>query len=168
MFRIIANSTLQHNSHLIASVEDRFKAQYRSNPELVSLAPGRINIIGEHTDYNDGLAMPAAINRYVCTGISHSSDEYVSVLSTNYNQSVRIPLSGEFESDKQWTKFLSAIIKTLRYDFGAEGGANLVVDGDIPIGCGLSSSTAFVISITAGLCQLFGIDINGKDLAILE
>ena len=88
---------MQNNSELIKSVESRFINQFNRRPEIVSLAPARINIIGEHTDYNDGLAMPAAINRYICSAISRSTDNNISILSMNYDKAIKIPLDAEFE-----------------------------------------------------------------------
>ena len=158
---------MQKNSELVKSVENRFINQFNRRPEIVSLAPGRINIIGEHTDYNGGLAMPAAINRHICTAISRSKDNNISILSMNYDKAIKIPLDAGFEGDSNWSKLISSVIHTLQAEFGVNGGADIVVGGDIPIGCGLSSSTALVVSITAGLCRLFGVDLSGKDLAHL-
>ena len=72
---------------LINKVTAEFKLQYGNEPDSVALTPGRINIIGEHTDYNDGLAMPAAIDRFVCTAISKYNQDSFVVFSMNYRQS---------------------------------------------------------------------------------
>ena len=67
-----------------------FENHFKNKPSVLSLAPGRINIIGEHTDYNEGLAIPAAINRWVCTSISISTSSFSSVYCVNYNEGKQI------------------------------------------------------------------------------
>ena len=158
---------MQKNLKLIQSVTNSFTKQFGRHPEIISLAPGRINIIGEHTDYNNGLSMPAAINRYVCAAISQSLDTNLSILSIDYDEVFEITPGSECNSSSNWLKIATSVFHTLRSEFNIKCGANIAVGGDIPIGCGLSSSTAFVVSITTALCKLCGIEVNDKDLAHL-
>ena len=74
----------------IQNVSTSFKVKYNNNPAIISTAPGRINLIGEHTDYNNGLAMPIAINRWVTSCLSKSKRRSFSVFSINYGKTVDI------------------------------------------------------------------------------
>ena len=78
---------MQTREQLVSQVKEEFKLQYGNEPDSIVLTPGRINIIGEHTDYNDGLAMPAAIDRFVCSAISKCNQDSFVVFSMNYRQS---------------------------------------------------------------------------------
>ena len=152
---------------LINQVQKEFNQQFKTDPEYISLTPGRINIIGEHTDYNDGLAMPVAIDRWVCATISKSSKESSTIYSLNYKQSFSTSLYGSVEIQESWKQLSATAIHILKTEFGIEKCVNMAVGGNIPIGCGLSSSAAFVISITQAFCRIFSIQIGKRELAYL-
>ena len=152
---------------LVNKVTAEFKLQYGNEPDSVALTPGRINIVGEHTDYNDGLAMPAAIDRFVCTAISKCNQDFFVVFSMNYRQSSELSPDITTKMHEPWISLVSTVINVLKSEHGIQGGGNIVVGGNIPIGCGLSSSAAFVISITVALCRLFTIQIKDRKLAAL-
>ena len=152
---------------LIYQVRAQCKFQYGNEPENVILTPGRINIIGEHTDYNDGLAMPAAIDRWICAAICRSSNESSTIYSLNYNESAVIYPQAPEKFQQIWKQLAAESIHVLIKEFGISEGANIVLGGNIPIGCGLSSSSAFVISITVAFCQLFSIQMEDFQLAHL-
>ena len=145
----------------------KFILQYGIEPHNVILSPGRINIIGEHTDYNDGLAIPAAINRWVCTAISKCDKDSFSIFSINYDQSITISSDSKIELPEPWIKLVYTAINILKSEYAVQGGGNIVIGGNIPIGYGLSSSAAFVISITAAFLRLFKIQIKDRALAKL-
>ena len=152
---------------LVNEVTEEFNLQYGNKPEIVTLAPGRINIIGEHTDYNEGLAMPVAIDLWICTAISKYSKDYFSVFSINYRQSVKLLPNATNVFSEPWIKLVSSVINILKSEYGILGGGKIVIGGNIPIGCGLSSSTAFVISVTIAFCNLFKIRLRKRELAII-
>ena len=152
---------------LVKQVREKFILQYGDEPNNVILAPGRINIIGEHTDYNEGLAMPAAINRWVCTAISKCHQNSFSIFSMNYEQSVTISSDSKNEQPELWIKLVYTAINIIKSEYTVHGGGNIVIGGNIPIGYGLSSSAAFVISITAAFLRLFNIQIKDRELAKL-
>ena len=79
-----------NKEQLIRQVQAEFKNQFKSEPKLITLTPGRINIIGEHTDYNEGLAMPVAIDRWICGAICKSSNKSSTIYSLNYNDKIVI------------------------------------------------------------------------------
>ena len=158
---------MQTREQLVSQVKEEFKLQYGHEPNSVTLTPGRINIIGEHTDYNDGLAMPVAIDRWVCAAISKSSKESSTIYSLNYKQSVSTSPHGSVEIQASWKQLAATAIYILKTEFGIEECANMAVGGNIPIGCGLSSSAAYVISITQTFCRIFSIQIGERELAYL-
>ena len=150
---------------LINQIRVKFNLQFGKEPDNITLAPGRINIIGEHTDYNDGLAMPVAIDRWICAAVCRSNSESSTIYSLNYNESAVITPHALGKFQAIWKQLASASIHVLITEFSIEEGANMTVGGNIPIGCGLSSSSAFIISITQAFCQLFSIPMEDLQLA---
>ena len=154
---------------LIQKASHSFENTFNKKFDLVSIAPGRINLIGEHTDYNEGLAMPIAINKWVVSCLRKSKKNSFSVFSINYNKAIQIDANMNLDkSEPSWIKLVYKIILLLRSEFNINGGAEIAVEGNIPIGCGLSSSAAFVVSITLGILELYNIKISLNRLAELS
>ena len=99
-------------------VMEEFKLQYGNDPCNLTLTPGRVNIIGEHTDYNSGLAMPAAIDRWICVAISQSNKKSSIIYSLNYKQSVTISPHTALENQKTWKQLAAASIYVIKAEFG--------------------------------------------------
>ncbi len=158
---------MKYKTNLIHKVSQEFRNKFHCDHESISLAPGRINIIGEHTDYNNGFAMPIAINRYVCVAISKSNKDYSSVYSMNYKCLIHITNSNRYVNNDPWNRLIHTLVNELQNKYTLVMKTNIVIVGDIPIGCGLSSSTAFVIANVIAYLDLFSIEINKIDLALL-
>ena len=156
-----------HRDKLISQVHAKFKQQFGNEPKNVTLTPGRINIIGEHTDYNDGLAMPTAINRWICSAVCRSHNELSTIYSLNYSKSVVINPNTSETFNEIWEQLAATAIHIITTKFDVKIGVNMAVGGNIPIGFGLSSSSAFIISITQTFCCLLSIQIEDRELAIL-
>ena len=154
-----------NKEQLIRQVQAEFKKQFKFEPKLLTLTPGRINIIGEHTDYNDGLAMPAAIDRWICAAACRSGNESFTIYSLNYNEGAVMSPHAMENFQEIWKRLAAASIHLIKTEFGIDEGVNMVLGGNIPIGCGLSSSSAFVISITQTVCQLLSIQMEDRELA---
>ena len=157
---------LVSKEQLIKKVQSRFNKQFEIEPKLLTLTPGRVNIIGEHTDYNEGLAIPVAIDRWICTAVCKSPDNSSTIYSLNYNKNLKINQKRVIKNDTIWKQLAQVTMHQINIKFDIDVGVNLVVGGNIPIGCGLSSSTAFVISLVYSICQLFSIDIKAHELVI--
>jgi galactokinase len=150
------------------ALTERFRAVYRTNPRGLFRAPGRVNLIGEHTDYNDGFVMPAAIDFYSYAAIGERTDRTLSVYSEQFDRSV------EFSIDqlagpprRHWSDYVRGVAAVLRDEGYPLKGANLVIDGQVPIGSGLSSSAAIEVTTALALTALGGVTIPLLEVARL-
>jgi galactokinase len=136
----------------------KFESLFQSTP-LVVRSPGRINIIGEHTDYNDGFVLPAAIDKAVYVAVSKRSDTRVSLYAEDYQERYEIELADRAPTDSHWPNYILGVVDQLIQRGHAVQGFNLYIDGDIPLGAGLSSSAAVECATALALSELFELDI---------
>jgi galactokinase len=130
----------------LAKVKKIFAERYGGEPRVFR-APGRVNLIGEHTDYNDGFSLPAAIDLYTWIAIAPRKDAKLSIFSANLNESAEIDLDEKHpRAKKHWPDYLHGVALMLRDSGVALRGANLVIHSDVPSGSGLSSSAALEVS----------------------
>jgi galactokinase len=132
----------------------RFEREFQSKPQIFS-APGRVNLIGEHTDYNDGFVLPSAIGFYTCIAISPRSDRKLLLRSTEF------PDAFDFDLDHlpsrrlgAWCDYVLGVALVLEQAGYRSSGANLLVRGEVPIGAGLSSSAAIEVATALALLSL--------------
>ena len=111
----------------------KFKSQFGSMPSEITLTPGRINLIGEHTDYNEGLAMPTAIDRWICVALSKSKNNISTIYSLNYNKCITIDPHHSFKGQDIWIQLAITALQVINDDFGITEGGNMIVNGNIPI-----------------------------------
>jgi galactokinase len=144
----------------------KFRTLYGTEPRLFR-APGRVNLIGEHTDYNDGFVLPMAINHGTVVAAAKRADRRVRVHSLNYNQ------SAEFDLDRPgarkrgiWLDYVEGVAQALLGRGLKLAGADLALTSDIPIGGGLSSSAALEISVGTALTGISGEEIGRITLAL--
>lgn len=123
-------------------VIDRFHHQFHSPPALVIRAPGRVNLIGEHTDYNDGFVLPMAINRAVWIALRPRTDRKVILSSLNFEDDIAIDLDALQNENAGWREYIKGVAFILQQQGYALRGWEGVLAGDVPIGAGLSSSAA--------------------------
>jgi galactokinase len=127
-------------------------------------APGRVNLIGEHTDYNEGFVMPAAIDLYCWVAIAPRSDRKLRIHSSNFSSTVTADLDdGTLTRRGDWSDYVIGTAMALQKNGWAVPGADLLVNGEVPIGSGLSSSAA--IEISTGYALL---DLGGKKMDLVE
>src|ERR1700687_74191 len=150
-----------HNTNLAVenrarAVGQKFVQLFGESPRIYQ-APGRVNLIGEHTDYNDGFVMPAAIGFYTRASIAPRHDRRLVIHSENYSEQV------EFDLDHlpatragHWSDYVIGVVKMLLRSGKKLGGANLLVDGDVPQGAGLSSSASIEVAVCYALLDLAG------------
>jgi len=136
------------------SIQNKFKSIFQAEP-IVVRSPGRINIIGEHTDYNDGFVLPAAIDKAVYIAVSKRTDNLISLYAEDYKSTYEIDLAKIAPTDLQWPNYILGVVDQIQKRGFVVGGFNLYIDGDVPSGAGLSSSAAVECAATLALSELF-------------
>ena len=146
----------------------KFAEVYGTEPEGVWRAPGRVNLIGEHTDYNDGLVLPIALPNRIQVSASARTDGHVVVASAGQAGVIEFDLAELAPgSVKDWAGYPAGAAWVLReagYDIA---GANLLVESDLPSGAGLSSSAALLCATSVALLGLRGIEVDPAEVARL-
>lgn len=157
----------------IKEIKGFLKSEFRKIFEdekglIISFAPGRINLIGEHTDYNDGFVLPATIDRAVYIGLRRRKDKNCVFYSINFKELSSWSVEKiEKKEGHHWSNYIRGVIKLL-IDKGFEiGGVEGIVYGDVPIGSGLSSSAAIEVATGIGLQNLFELEIEPLELILL-
>ncbi|NDJ87366.1 MAG: galactokinase [Chloroflexi bacterium] len=154
-------------------VVDAFRRHYRCAPTILVRAPGRANLIGEHTDYNDGFVMPMAIHRAVLLAAAQQSGDQVQVCSLDYGSEVA-EFSSQIDPDAElphWARYVGGAWWLLRQRGVVPPGAKVMIGGDIPIGVGMSSSAALgvaVIELVLALTEQSGLSQADKALLAVE
>ncbi|MQA83320.1 MAG: galactokinase [Streptosporangiales bacterium] len=146
-----------------------FREAYGRPPDGVWSAPGRVNLIGEHTDYNDGFVTPFALPRGVAAAAERRDDGTLEAWSLQRpDERARTPPAelapGAVEG---WSGYVAGVLWALRSAGHAVGGASVVVDADLPVGAGLSSSAALECATAAALDELYGLGVPRPELARL-
>lgn len=145
------------------TIINKFKSLYQEDPIVVT-SPGRINIIGEHTDYNDGFVLPAAIDKAIYVAVSKRVDDNIVLYAEDYQESHEVKLTDIAISEKHWPNYILGVVDQYQKRGAALGGFNLYIDGDVPLGAGLSSSAAVECAVTLALSELFGLDVKQIDI----
>jgi galactokinase len=144
-----------------------FQSLYGDQP-CIYRAPGRVNLIGEHTDYNNGFVMPAAIDFSTWVAIAPREDRKIVVRSENFSESAEFELDeAEARSKGHWSDYPRGVAVTLEQAGHQLRGANMLIGGDIPIGSGLGSSAALEVATACALLNSAGMKINRLELAKL-
>ncbi|MEY3248014.1 MAG: hypothetical protein RL742_57 [Bacteroidota bacterium] len=145
-------------------VIDRFKRQFGHAPEVVVRAPGRINLIGEHTDYNEGLVLPAAIDKAVYFAMSPREDTQLEFVALDLDGHYRGDLRRLEPSAAGWPDYLLGALSELLRKGHRPGGVHVVFGGDLPPGAGLSSSAALETGFLYALNHLFHLGLFKQDV----
>lgn len=142
-----------------------FYERFDGNPILVQ-SPGRVNLIGEHTDYNNGFVLPAAIDKHIFLALSANDSDLSRFYAIERDDFFETDTSGALsKSDKDWPNYLLGVVDQLRRHGYDSGSFDCVFGGNVPIGAGLSSSAALEGGVLFGLAQLFDWDIPPKEMA---
>ncbi len=135
-----------------------FEAQYGKVPDLVTQAPGRVNLIGEHTDYNDGFVLPMAIDAQTMVAARKRSDGLIRLLAVDLGDACSFSLSDPIlpSAEVPWSNYARGVAKALILDGLALSGADLAIAGNVPKGAGLSSSASLELATGLALAALAG------------
>lgn len=142
---------------------DKFKQLFNEEPLLVR-SPGRVNLIGEHTDYNNGYVLPAAIDKAVYFALSKRNDNRGMLYAADLNDSYEFNVNEPAKSGKAWANYLIGVVAQLKQNGYEAGGFNCLFGGDIPIGAGLSSSAAIEAGLAFALNTMFNLNVEKIDL----
>jgi galactokinase len=149
-----------------STVKSKFRELYGTEPRLFR-APGRVNLIGEHTDYNDGFVMPMAIDLATVVAARARDDQKVRVYSVNQNESLEFDLSAPGPVERGiWLDYVEGVAQSLLSRGFKLKGADLVLESDVPVGSGLSSSAALEISVGLALLTVSDVEVDKVALAL--
>lgn len=156
------------NTPLIQSTTDFFKKTFGNSPQKIVLSPGRINIIGEHIDYNDGFVLPAAIDKVICFAFEKTNSETSTIVAIDLNESFEINVENPVTLHEViWTNYFRGVVQQIQNKGLIIGNFNCVFSTTIPVGSGLSSSAALECGFLFGLNELFHLDIKPVDLSLM-
>jgi galactokinase len=152
---------------IVFSIKEKFKQRFGTHG-LIVRSPGRINLIGEHTDYNLGFVLPAAIDKAIYIAVSKRNDSEIHLYAGDLDQNFETKITTLKPSDKQWPNFILGVADQLIRAGHAIGGFNAVVMGDVPLGAGLSSSAAVECATAFALNTLFGLGLDKKSMVLFS
>ncbi|MER5989563.1 galactokinase [Streptomyces viridosporus] len=161
---------MSESSEAVArSVAERFERLYGAAPDGVWAAPGRVNLIGEHTDYNDGFVMPFALPHTAVAAVARRDDGVLRLHSADVDDPVAELAVDALApgSDRRWTAYPAGVVWALREAGHAVTGADVHLASTVPAGAGLSSSAALEVVVALALNDLFGLGLRGWQLARL-
>lgn len=150
---------VQNDLQLIDKLTTDFRNAFKTGPQLVR-SPGRVNLIGEHTDYNNGFVLPAAINKSIYLAISKREDDEIHLISSDLNDGYSTFLENLQKSNKLWPDYILGVADQFIKAGHKLNGFNIIFAGDIPQGAGLSSSAALECATASALNQLFNLGIT--------
>ena len=151
---------------LVPVIAEKFRRRFPGKPLLV-VSPGRVNLIGEHTDYNEGFVLPGATDKAVVFAVAPRGDGTCHFVSRDFDQEFRCELDALHRSPLRWPDYLQGVIDQFLKAGHRIGGLNCVFGGDIPIGAGMSSSAAIEGGLAFALDSLFGLKLDRLTLVKL-
>jgi galactokinase len=146
----------------VDSIRSIFSNKFSEKP-LIVRSPGRVNLIGEHTDYNEGFVLPAAIDKAICVATSKRNDFKIHLFAVQFDENYEVALS-DIAPSKHWHTYVLGVVNQLVIRGYPIGGFNMVIDGDVPLGAGLSSSAALESAVIFALNELFSLGIDRLEI----
>ncbi len=151
---------------MIAKVKEEFAKRYGEGASLYT-SPGRVNLIGEHTDYNMGFVLPGAVDKGIYVAIRKAEGPKSRIYSVDYNKEVTVDLyGGELPAD-QWAKYIYGVVQEMGKRGRKAGAFDAVFGGNVPLGAGMSSSAALESSFGFAINDMFGLGFGLADLAVI-
>ncbi len=153
----------------LTSLLNAFKTFYQGAPEVIVCSPGRINLLGEHTDYNEGFVLPIAVDLNVMFAVRARDDDLVQFYSMNMHEGAHFHLSRvDLRTTQQWAQYVQGVAWSLRRGGYEIGGIEGVIHSTVPIGAGLSSSAALEVAAAWAWNTLYRLNISRQDIALLS
>ena len=153
---------------LIKSVVHTFEEKYSTKPDVIALAPGRVNLIGEHTDYTGGFVLPVAIDREIIFAAGKIPGKTITGYSLDFNEDTSFQIgSYDRKHPCSWLRYIMGVLFELEQTGRAIEGFNFTVGGDVPIGSGLSSSAAIEMAVCTAMEGLLEFKMDDMEAALL-
>lgn len=143
-------------------IESIFHQNFNGNP-LIVRSPGRINIIGEHLDYNGGYVLPAAIDKFIYVAIDRRNDEFIGLYSANFDIKIKVELNN-LKPSKDFSTYVKGVVNQIINRGYSISGFNMVIYGEIPVGAGLSSSAALESAVAFAINEFYQLGISKLEL----
>ncbi|MFC0186047.1 galactokinase [Pseudarcicella hirudinis] len=141
-------------------ITEKFHSFFQSSPELIVRSPGRINLIGEHTDYNGGFVLPASIDKELYFAIRKKEGSDCRIFAENLDEHDEFSIDNLEKTGKEWANYLKGVVDQLQKAGYKIGGFDLVFGGNIPTGAGVSSSAALECGLAFCLNQLYDLNLD--------
>jgi galactokinase len=148
-------------------VQETFQHRFQAAPAFVARAPGRVNLIGEHTDYNGGFVLPLAINRALWIALRPRADRHVVVHSLDFGGPAAFALDDLTRGDGGWTEYVKGVVWALQQAGYKLRGWEGVIAGDVPVGAGLSSSAALELAVARAFAAVSELPWDAATMARL-
>lgn len=158
----------QKDHSLTSRVIEKFKTVFGGADPLIVRSPGRVNLIGEHTDYNNGFVLPAAINKAIYMAVSPRKDDELHLVSLDLDRQYTGSVKSINPTSLHWPDYILGVIQQIQALGHPVGGFNCVFGGDIPLGAGMSSSAALECATAFAVNQLFGLGLDPMTMVQLS
>lgn len=157
------------HEQLINPTLEKFRVEFREEPEHIFLSPGRINIIGEHVDYSDGFVLPAAIDKYICFAVRRRAQtNFCRIIAKDLGEEYTFDVTKEVKPVQQmWMNYILGVFSQLQQKENPFCGMEIVFSSTIPMGSGLSSSAALECGFAYILNELFDLHLTRKEIAVI-
>lgn len=153
---------------LINHTTEQFEKNVHHKPDYVFLSPGRINLIGEHVDYNDGFVLPAAINKYICFAVSKNESTVCTLLALDLDETYTFDLGSDLiPTSTLWANYILGVVHQLKMRGHQLGGFTMAFSSTIPMGAGLSSSAALECGVGYAMNSLYDLALRKEDIALI-
>ncbi|MDA7640288.1 galactokinase [Opitutaceae bacterium] len=152
---------------LVERLKFRFTKNYDADPDVIAAAPGRVEFIGNHTDYNNGPVIGAAIDRYVFVALRRIEESVFRFSSGDSSYVAVEDPTQKLKGKGSWINYPLGVYDSLiRRGLKPSGGFELAVDSDVPMGAGLSSSAALELAVCQALCTVYGLGLSREEMAL--
>lgn len=145
-------------------ITKNFHEVFGGKPQVVAQAPGRINIIGEHTDYNEGFVLPAAINQHSIVAVSKRDDDQILLYSVLFKEEYKTRLAEVVPQFHSWSTYTLGMVDQLKKRNLPISGFEMVIDGNVPLGAGLSSSASIECAVGVALNEVFELHLEKMEI----
>ena len=156
------------NEALISNIKTNFITKFQGNPVMI-FSPGRINIIGEHTDYNDGFVFPAAVDKGIVAGLSKSNSGISTAYAVDKEEIIEFSVNNLKPFPQgSWQNYILGVVAEIQNRSKIIGNFNIAFGGDIPGGAGMSSSAALENSVVFGLNEIFNLGLSKEEMILIS